>query len=331
MRRAAQLGVLLALGLASCNGCEEEETPPTTTVATPSGERHLVGGIPVGTIEGVVRLAEGDEAPEYVESPFDVPTAGEVPDTCSPPHGSDRRPLPMDDARGLADVAITATGDAEHWIAAGEPVTHEVRIHDCRLDPITLTATTGDRLRVVNELNYPFMPELGLGMLQAVLPSDPLEAPLERAGPMEVHCAFAAPCGRMHVLVFHHPVHTVSTEGGHFRIENAPADQDLTITAWHPILEAGSATARVTEGGTTTVEIVVHRFVPAPRPEPVVVPPGQEIDPGSPHDIEYTDEELARLRAEATRLEQEAAARRAAEGTPPPSSGTPAPPSTVTP
>ncbi len=312
MRRAAQLGVMLALSLTSCNGCEEEEAPPTTTA--PTGARHLVGGVPVGTVEGVVRLADGDEAPSYPESPFDVPTAGEVPDTCSPPRGADRRPLSMDDARGLASVGIAATGDPEHWIAAGESITHEVRIHDCRLDPVTLTATVGDRLRVVSETNYPFMPELGLGMLQAVLPSDPLEAPLDRAGPRQIHCVFAAPCGRMQVMVFRTPVHTVSTEGGHFRIENAPADQELTITAWHPVIAAATATTRVTEGGTAHVEIVVHRFVPPEPPTSIVVPPGQEIDPGAPYDLDMTPEELQRLHDEAAR-------RPAAGGgsTPPPS------------
>lgn len=319
MRRAAQWGVLLALCLASCNGCEEEETPPTTTTA-PSGERHLVGGIPVGTIEGIVRLAEGEEAPSYPDSPFDVPTAGQLPSDCSPPHGSDRRPLPMDDARGLANVGVIATGDPEHWIAPGEPTVHEVRIHDCRLEPMTLTATTGDTLHVINDSGYPFMPDLGLGMLQAVLPSDPLDAPIDRAGPRAIQCAFAAPCGRMQLMVFRQPVHTVSGAGGHFRIENAPADQDLTITAWHPVIASAEVTARVTEGGTTHVEIVVHRFAPPPPPASIVLPPGQEIDPGSPHDTQMTPEELERLRTEAARLEAERAA------TTPPSSSAPVTP-----
>lgn len=314
MSRAARLGVVLALCLASCNGCEEEETPPATTTS-PSGERHLVGGVPVGTIEGIVRLAEGEDAPAYADSPFDVPTAGQLPADCSPPHGADRRPLTMDDARGLANVGVAATGDSEHWISPGDPVAHEVRIHDCRLTPVTLTATRGDTLHVINESSYPFMPDLGLGLLQSVLPSDPLDAPLDRVGPRAIQCAFAAPCGRMQVMVFGTPVHATSAEGGHFRIENAPADQALTITAWHPTIEAGTATTRVTEGGTSTVEIVVHRYEPPAPPATVVVPPGQEIDPGSPRGTEMTPEELQRLREEATRLEAE---RRGAAPSPPP-------------
>jgi len=70
-------------------------------------------------------------------------------------------------------------------------------------------------------------------------------------------------------------VHAVTGEGGHFRIENAPADQELTITAWHPTLAAGTATTRVTEGGTSHVEIVVRRA------EAVRPPPRTDVTPGS--------------------------------------------------
>ncbi|MFO0681939.1 MAG: hypothetical protein U0234_07810 [Sandaracinus sp.] len=290
MSRTSRLAVSLAAlwALAGCEGWDEEAPPPTTATegpATPSGERHLVAGIPVGTVEGTIRLADGEEEPAYADSPFDVATAGQLPAECSPPHGADRRPLAMDAARGLANVAVTATGDPEHWIGAGEPTVHELRIHDCRLGPVTITATRGDSLHVVNEGSYPFMPELGLGMLQSVLPSDPLDAPLDRAGPRTVQCAFAAPCGRAAVMVFHHPVHTVSVEAGHFRLENVPADQDVTITAWHPVIEAATATTRVTEGGTAHLDLVVHRFVPpAPEPPRPPLPPGMPLDPGAPED-----------------------------------------------
>ncbi len=290
MFRTSSLVVSLAslLALAACEGWNEDPVPPTSSpegAATPSGERHLVAGIPVGTVEGTIRLADGDEEPAYAESPFDGPTAGQLPADCSPPHGSDRRPLAMDAARGLANVAVTATGDAEHWIGAGEPVVHELRIHDCRLGPVTVTATRGDSLHVVNDNSYPFMPELGLGMLESVLPTDPLDVPLDRAGPRTVQCAFAAACGRATVMVFHHPVHTVSAEAGHFRLENVPADQDVTLTAWHPVLQAATATVRVTEGGTAHVDLVVHRFdPPPPAPPPTALPPGMPIDPGAPAD-----------------------------------------------
>jgi hypothetical protein len=271
-RRAARLGLLLSVALASCNGCEEEASPDTGPT-TP--EHHAIDGVPIGTVEGVVRLAEGEEEPSYPTSPFEAPSAGTLPDTCTPPQTRDRRPLGMTADRALANVAVVATGDASRWIPAGEPVTHEIRIHDCRLSPLTVDATLGDTLRVTTDTTFPFMPRLNPGMLQGVLPTDPLEAPVDRAGPRAIECEFTAPCGRLELMAFPSPVHTVSDEVGHFRIENAPADQELTITAWHPTLVAGTATTTVTEGGTSHVEIVVHRFVPPP---PVSVVPGT-VDP----------------------------------------------------
>lgn len=215
-----------------------------------------------------MRLADGEEPPSYATSPFDAMTAGTLPPECAPSHRRDRQPLPMDDARGLANVSIAATGDPQHWPSEGEPVVHEVHIVDCRMTPETITATVGDRLRLMNDLPYPFMPELGRGVLQSVLPNDPMEVPIDQGGARQIECGFAAPCGRLQLIAFHHPVHTVTTEGGHFRIENAPADQELTINAWHPVLQVGTTTTRVTPGGTVHVEIIVHR-VETPPAEPV--------------------------------------------------------------
>jgi hypothetical protein len=272
----AGLGVLLAVILGSWTSCDEEATPATTTA--PSGARTMIGGVPVGTVEGVVRLAEGDDEPSYPSSPFDTPSAGTLPDSCTPPQTRDRRPLAMSADRGLANVGVAATGDPEHWIGPGDPIAHEIRIHDCRLDPVTITATVGDTMRVTSDMTFPFMPRVAPGMLQAVLPSDPLEAPIDRAGPRTIACEFTAPCGRVELLAFHTPVHAVTGVEGHFRIENAPADQELTITAWHPLVVAGTATTRVTEGGTSHVEIVVHRV--APPPPTTAITPGS-VDPPS--------------------------------------------------
>ncbi len=289
MRRAASWSALVvAFALSSCHGCEDRDDPAFTPHPPPSSAHEPQADIPVGTVEGVVRLADGEEPPSYATSPFDALTAGTLPPECAPSHRRDRQPLPMDDARGLGNVSVAATGDPQHWPGPGEPVIREVHIVDCRMTPETITATVGDSLRLVNELSYPFMPDLGRGVLEAVLPSDPMLVPIEQAGARQVECGFAAPCGRLQMVTFHHPVHTVTTEGGHFRIENAPADQELTINAWHPLLQAASATTRVTPGGTVHVEIVVHRVAtPAPEPTPgaapasTVAPPSTATEPAS--------------------------------------------------
>lgn len=279
-RRAVELALLAALPLSSCNGCEEESVAPTTE--GPTGERHLIGGVPVGTVEGVIRLAEGAEIPSYATSPFATLTAGQVPTSCTPPQLTDRQPLRLDPARGLANVAVGAMGDPMHWIARGEPLVREVHIRDCRLDPPTIVATLGDRIRIVNEVDYPFMPQFGLGFLQAVTPAEPIERELDQAGPRPLECAFAAPCGRSEIMVFQTPVHTVSGADGTFRIENAPAGQELTIVAWHPLIAEGQTTTRVEEGGTVHVEIVVHPQAAAPAPEPAPADPTTPEAPEAP-------------------------------------------------
>jgi hypothetical protein len=283
-RRTVELALLTAVALSSCNGCEEENVAPTTE--GPTGERSLIGGVPVGTVEGVIRLAEGAEIPSYDDSPFATPAAGQIPTTCTPPQIHDRQPLVPDAARGLSNVAVGAMGDPAHWIARGEPTTREIHIRDCRIEPRTIVATLGDRVRIVNEVDYPFMPQFGLGFLQAVTPAEPLERELDQAGPRRLECAFAAPCGRAEVMVFQTPVYTVSGEDGTFRIENAPAGQELTLVAWHPLIAEARATTRVEEGGTAHVEIVVHPLAaptppstPAPTSDEAAEPPAEPAGP----------------------------------------------------
>jgi hypothetical protein len=266
--RVVELALLAAVVLSSCAGCDEDAETPT--VPASEGETHVVSGIPVGTVEGVIRLAPGAEIPSYEVSPFATPNAGSLPESCTPPRVADRQPLALDDARGLANVAIGAMGDRTHWIAPGEPTVREIHIRDCRLDPPTIVATLGDRVRVFNEVDYPFMPQFGLGFLQAVTSAEPIETNLDQAGPRPLECALAAPCGRAEIMVFQTPVHAVSGAGGTFRIENAPAGQEITLVAWHPLIEEAQVTTRVEQGGTVHVEIVVrpHGSAAAPGPAP---------------------------------------------------------------
>ncbi len=281
MRRAAALTcVCLAASIAACGGesapptsGEPERAPPSSSASASSTE------LTFGVVEGVVRLAEGEEPPGYDDSPFDGPSAGQLPSECAPAHRSDRRPLILDDARGVANVAVGAMGDPSRWPRSDTPAIREIHIADCRLGPLTLTGTVGDRVRITNEMTYPFMPDIGAGYLQAVIPDSPMEVPLIQAGVREVHCGFSAPCGRAQLVVFHNPVHTVTTEGGHFRLERAPADQELTLTAYHPLLAApATATATVAPGQTVHVEIVVH----APAAPTPGAPPATAAPPEAP-------------------------------------------------
>lgn len=247
----------LVAGLAGCQCASSDEG---TSAPTEVDE----DGIPMGTIEGIVRLAPTSGTPSYAENPMARETTAPIPEECPPPRSSDREPLAMADDRGLASVPVVAIGDPTRWPAVAAPRTVDVHIRQCRLDPTVITATVGDVLEVHNDLMYPFFPVLGSGgFMQAVLPGEARVFELDAARPMTLQCSMTSPCGRAEILVLSSPVHTVSGEGGRFTIE-VPADQDVELVAWHPVLQESSVHVTVGAGATARVEIVVEA---APLPD----------------------------------------------------------------
>jgi hypothetical protein len=248
------------LGMGCGSGCERQEGDAEETSGQESeGEPGL------GTVEGVVRLVSDAELPSYPEIRSDAQPA--IPEECTPPQIRDRQPVAMGDDRLLEGVLVQASDFSDEAMEriAREPVTHELFIRDCRLTPRFIPAVIGDTLKLTNETDYPFLPSLGGGGLtQAVLYQNSREFPLERGGIFSMTCGFAAPCGRADLVVVYHPVHTVTAEGGTFRMENVPADEDVRIHAWHPLFEEVSQTVRVGAGETAHVELEI---TPAPQPE----------------------------------------------------------------
>jgi hypothetical protein len=212
---------------------------------------------------GVVRLAPGVELPR-------LPPAGSelqppMPESCSPASERDRMPVRMGDDRTLEGVLVQASEFAVE--VTREPVEHEVVIRDCRLEPRLVPAVRGDTLVVKNESDYPFLPTIGRApMMQAVLPGQTRSFPLQEGGVHTLSCGFAAPCGRTDVIVVYHPLHTVTGEGGRFRLKGLPADHSLELHAWHPLFEDSmlelAADARMEE-----LELVLTPLAP-PAPPP---------------------------------------------------------------
>jgi hypothetical protein len=63
----------------------------------------------------------------------------------------------------------------------------------------------------------------------------------------------------------------VSDAEGRFRMTNVPADQDIRVTAWHPLFQEIAGTTRVEPGRTAQLELVIQPIAsaaPAPPPEP---------------------------------------------------------------
>ena len=261
---------LAPLAVLYAAGCECSETP----AARPGELSGTQARVDTGTIIGVVRLAAGESLPGWPESPTVAPPGRpELPPECTPSQAADRTPVTVaSDSGGLRNLSVVVTGDDEgSWPQRpAEPALHEVHIRDCRLVPSTVVGTVGDRLRVVNDGAYPFFPELGGAILQALIREEPREVVLDQAGIRTVQCGFAAACGRMEILTLYHPVHGVSGDDGRFRIEHVPAGQEVRVTAWHPLFQEASTRVTVRAGETLEVELTIRpNAPPAVSPTPV--------------------------------------------------------------
>jgi hypothetical protein len=229
---------------------------------------------------GIVRLAEGAAVPSWPEQAMPRPpgTRQIHPEVCGPPKLTDGQPARLDAATRALSGILVAPSDFDRAPAAA-PVTHELTIRECRLDPPFFVATVGDRVRLSNATDYPFVPMAGegAGITQALLFQQTREFPLQRPGARMVGCTtFGSACGRTDIMVMAHPLHALSGADGHFRIERVPANQDLQLHAWNPLFQESVVPLRVAPGETKTVEFVM---TPAPVQAPAEPPPGPPRDP----------------------------------------------------
>lgn len=252
--------ILLALLVSACgDDAANDESAPAAS-ADGAATR-------VGVIVGVVRIAEGAELPGYDVHPM-VPTPPRppMPDDCSAASEADRRPVTMDAQRGLEGVLVALSDFGE--TPAHAPVTHELRIRDCRLTPRLVVATRGDGLRIHNESDYPFLPDFGTGMMQAILRGDSREVELGMGGVRTLTCGWGALCGRAEIVTLYHPLHDITAAHGRFRIEGVPPGDAIRVSAWHPLFQEAAEVVDVTVGATREVELVLRPSAPAPTPSP---------------------------------------------------------------
>lgn len=277
---AASLLSLSVVGCGSSDGTTEEPSSSEAETSESSAESTgPIDGIPTGTIQGIVRLAPGTTLPMYADNPMiSTGAAAALPEGCAPANESDRQPVQIGTSGGLTNLVIVATGDRERWPDTAGPRTRTARIEGCRLVPHTMVAERGDTIHFENEATFPFFPDLGTGFTRALLPTDPLDMVLDQGGVRTIGCSFANACGRMEVVTLYHPVFTVSDAEGRFRMTNVPADQDVRVTAWHPLFQEVGGTARVSVGGTTTLELVITPVAP-PEPPPTPTAPETPRDP----------------------------------------------------
>ncbi len=270
------LGCALFAALGACGGAADKSGGPEkaavggTALAPVSSPKPVASAV----LTGSVRMAAGASLPAYPEALMErsvagSPDRGTFPPMCTPPKIADRMPVRVAPDGKLVGVMV-ALSDFKN-APKRAPKLHEVTIKDCRLTPNLVVAMIGDTLRLRNEVNFPFLPALGVtNYNEGLLPSQIKDIKLEEAGVKALLCGFTAPCGRSDIVVMHHPLFAVTGEDGKFRIDDFPANEDVKLDAWHPLFGAAELTLRLAPGETKDVELTL-----TPKPIEPVVPPTQ--------------------------------------------------------
>jgi hypothetical protein len=283
MRRALLLLPLALLaGALSCKNGDARESSGESAPApgNPESGNREAQIKRTGVLEGVVRLAPGHEVPSYAPEQMEAKVLDHAkdapePETCTPPRTTDRQPVLATGDGALSNILLAPSQFSQHVQRA--PQVHEVSIEDCRLKPSFVAAMKGDLLRVRNTLNYPFMPAYAQdGMARTLLPGQTYDAPLDKPGVNSLRCGFTAPCGRTDVVVMLHPLYAVTNGEGKFRFDDFPADENVVLSAWHPLFEETKVQVRVQAGEHKTIEVVLTpRVARAPAPTSSSAPPAK--------------------------------------------------------
>jgi hypothetical protein len=280
-------GFLALSGCGPRGGSTAQESAPAANPEPPAAGPAVPGANPsappppTGTIVGIVRLAEGETVSSWPDALMPRPPGEPVarPDVCGPPKLTDKQSARVADpaTRAVSGVLIAPVGFT--WAPPPRPVTHELAIRDCILDRPFLAASIGDRVRLTNDTDYPFLPTAGEGpgITQALTRGQTRELTLDRPGPRTVACnAFGLACGRADVMVLGHTLHAVTGVDGRFRIEKVQANTELRIHAWNPLLQESNQTIKLAPGETRTLEFVMR---PATIQPPAAPPPAPPRDP----------------------------------------------------
>lgn len=263
-RAGSHVAVALALWVSACGegkAPDARKAAPPVTPAVPTRPPTRSADLS-GVVRGIVKLASGAELPlaalpkgRLIVSP---------PAPCSPLGASDRKLVAQSpDTQGLSPVHLAVT----QMTAVPErgPITHEVKIVDCRLTPTLLGAMKGDKVRVTNESDSPVLPVVpGDSMMQALLKGQTRDFTLKRLGPLRITCGFGAFCGESTLVTVAHPLYAVSDEKGQYEIKGIPLGQKVMLHAWHPLFEVSSVPVQLTtQEHEKTVELTL-----TPRPAP---------------------------------------------------------------
>jgi len=268
-RWPARLRLTLAVVGVACLACSSGKSPEV---------KRRRG--PVGTLIGEVHLTPGTRMPEYLpvdmlRRPLRQSALPPPPAECAAANEAARHPVSVT-GRGMLGGVVVAASDFTRVRERG-PKVHGVVIEHCQLKPSIIAAQGGDTLAIENRDAFGFEPLIGPAYeARSLATGKKLKLPLVAAGIDSVQCSLGAPCGRTDLLVFHHPVHAVTSELGQFRIENFPASELVRVTAWHPLFEPTETFVWLEPSQVTTINLQLtpkQRFVPsdaatASKPQP---------------------------------------------------------------
>jgi hypothetical protein len=236
---------------------------PAASVAAYMNPAHLppYAG-PTGSVEGTIRVAG---PPSPVSKGVDF---GTCPDGARM-YGSLFRegPAGPDGSRPLADALVAVTGYSGFYLPERNEA-QVLEIRDCAFASRTVAMTFGQRLEIANKT-----PELWAPMLtQAPMPvlmmatsnGDPVRLYPPHPGYYTLVDKGKHPWATVDVYALLHPLHAVSDEAGHYRIDGVPVGKLKVNARLAAIQREASAEVNVVAGAVQTADLVIQ-YAQAPE------------------------------------------------------------------
>jgi hypothetical protein len=147
-------------------------------------------------------------------------------------------PPQPDGSRPIADAVVVVVGYSGYYVPERDAVERATVGANCAYSSRAITMTFGQRLEIANQSSQLFAPKLDQDPVPAVM----VAPPFEKGDPVKLYPRKAGyftlsdrmqPFVHEDVYVFRHPLHTVTSVGGHYRIDGVPVGE-LRVGVHHP-------------------------------------------------------------------------------------------------
>lgn len=242
---------------------------PTTSVEAMVNPEHAppYAG-PTGVVEGTIYVT-GPAAPPMMGKSYNkCPAAAKMYATTFRSGAA----LP-DGRRPLADVVVAITG-YDGFINEKSPA-QRIEIRDCAYSARTVALTLGQRIEVANKsTGFMFAPALenqpAPAIMMATPNGDPVKLYPKRPGRYRIVDKGGNDWMEADVYVIGQPLHAVSDENGHYRIEGVPVGK-LKLGARHPFI-SGDVQVDVDVQSSTVMKADVTIPYTKDEPRPPSIP-----------------------------------------------------------